>query len=62
MELFDYLLSLIFFFLIFALKNYYIKDSRKRLKKILKIVLSITIPFMFILVLGMEFGCIPTEL
>ena len=37
------------------------KDYKSYSKKILKIVLSITIPFMFILVFGMEFGCIPKE-
>ncbi len=58
MELLKTLLPLIGIILIFAINHYYIKDSRK----MLKIVLSITIPFMFILVLGMEFGCIPTEI
>ena len=61
MELFDSLLPLIVFVLVYALKHYYIKDSRKRLKKILKIVFSKTISFIFILVLGMEFGCMPKE-
>ena len=58
MELFKTLLPLIGIILIFAINHYYIKDSRK----MLRIVLFIMIPFMFILVLGMEFGCISAEL
>ena len=58
MELFRILIPLIGIILIFAINHYYIKGSRK----MLRIVLSIMIPFMFILVLGMEFGCISAEL
>ena len=41
-----------------AINHYYVKDS----KKMLKYTLLVMIPFLAIVVLGMEFGCIPSEL
>ena len=41
-----------------AINHYYVKDS----KKMLKYTLLVMLPFLAIGVLGMEFGCIPTEL
>ena len=58
MELFKTLLPLIGPLLLIAINHYYVKD----LKKTLKIYLLVMLPLLAIGVLGMEFGCIPTEL
>ena len=58
MELFQSLLPLIVTLLLLAINHYYVKD----VKKMLKYTLLVMLPFLAIGVLGMEFGCIPTEL
>ena len=58
MELFKTLLPLIGTLLLIVINHYYVKD----LKKTLKIYLLVMLPLLAIGVLGMEFGCIPTEL
>ena len=58
MELFKTLLPLIGTLLLIVINNYYVKDS----KKMLKYIFLLMLPLVAIVVLGMEFGCIPTEL
>ena len=58
MELFESLKFYIGPLLFFAINHYFVKDS----KKMLKYTFLVMLPFIAILVLGMEFGCIPSEL
>ena len=58
MELFQSLLPLIGTLLLIVINHYFVKDS----KKMLKYTLLVMLPFLAIGVLGMEFGCIPSEL